>query len=497
MSRRRFLTYLGGAAVGAVGGAAGYSFIRSSSPSRSSPTPSLNIAPFVRRPKNRRDYISDEYIEFLRWLRSVSERVKGQTIKVALEDDPQLNVIRFNRTDFTENSGVQVEHDMDAYAANLYKTVLAVTTRSPTYDVMNIDASNTGRFKDHLIPPKELMQRYPELTYPGLDLSDIGDFHLSVTGKYPPDVYGKHLGGEMIQMPVDAPLMITFYRRDLYEEEKRALPDTWDEYIEDAKHFHHPEKALWGTVLQSARFISLTAEYHNHLHSFGGKLWNINEEGLTSAIDSDEAIAALENYAALIKYSNPTSIYGDWINSANLMGNGWVALALQWQDFAINMDLDPVAIQAGMVGKVGYKVVPSGPAGYSSHFGGSGLGIPKYSRHIEAAWLWVQWATCKGMQISVVLDELGKSSPIRRSTFQDPVVKNAVEEGPGWRHFEAVKKTLEEGRLNARVSFPRWDEVNEVIMSRLYDSMILRVRPRETLKAAKREIDALGPTFSF
>lgn len=83
VSRRKFLTYLGIAGAGAAVGGAVY-LNMGSSPQQVSQPPSrkpLTIA----EPKNPQNYTPDEYYEFIKWLQSVSDKVAGNKIRVALE----------------------------------------------------------------------------------------------------------------------------------------------------------------------------------------------------------------------------------------------------------------------------------------------------------------------------------------------------------------------------------------------------------------------------
>jgi multiple sugar transport system substrate-binding protein len=385
--------------------------------------------------------------------------------------------------------------EFEVYQSNLTKSLLAVTTRSPTYDVLNIDISQVGRFKEHLIPIEELMSRFPELTFPKLDLNDFERAIWNTTCKYPPDLdfppYYRKQRGTQLQMPQETPLMIRYYRRDLYQQDRKSLPVTWDEYFEDVRHFHRPEKSEFGTVLMGARFPSIIMDWHNHLYSFGGKLWDINEEGITSSVDSDEAIASLENYARLFEYAEPGSTNYGWLPVADSLRTGRSATAINFTEFAAGMD---ILEESKVVGKIGYDKNPKGPVGQSHHYSGAGLSIPRYSKNPEAAWLWIQWATIAGMQVIVALDQDALSTPTRKSVFAHPEVQR-VGTG-GLRHIRVAREVLDKNLINFKPGFPNWHVAEGVLMDKLNQAVSGKIPPRQALKEAKESIDVHG-VFSF
>ncbi|MCS4538960.1 MAG: extracellular solute-binding protein [Thaumarchaeota archaeon] len=501
VTRRKFLTYLGIAGGGlAIGGAAYLGSASNPAGTNSNIGPaSQNITQrkplTIAQPKNPYNYIPDEYIDFIKWLQSVSNKLAGKEIRIALEAEVGPRALFRNKIDFETATGINTLMEFEVYQANLAKTLLAVTTRSPTYDIINIDISQVGRFKEHLIPIEELINRYPELTYPKLNLDDFERAIWNTTCKYPPDLdfapYNKKIAGTQVQMPQETPLMIRYFRRDLYQQEKRSPALTWDEYYDDVKHFHKPEKAQFGTVLMGARFTSVIMEWHNHLYSFGGKLWDISEEAITSSINSDEAIASLENYARLFEYAEPASASYGWLPVADSIRVGRSVTAINFTEFAAGMD---ILGESNVIGKIGFDKNPKGPAGQSHHYSGAGLSVPKYSKNPEAAWLWIQWATIAGMQVIVALDIDALSVPTRKSVFSHPEVQRVS--GGGLRHIRVARDVLDGGLINFKPGFPNWHVAEGVLMENLNQAVSGKISPRQALKEAKDYIDTQGK-FSF
>jgi len=243
----------------------------------------------------------------------------------------------------------------------------------------------------------------------------------------------------------------------------------------------------------SARFQSIVMEWHNMLYSFGGKLWNFNDDGtITSDVDSDQAIASLEYYTKLHQYAEPTSKFYGWAPAADAMKLGRAANMINFTEYGADMDVQGESI---VVRKIGFDKNPKGEAGQSHHYSGAGLGVPKYSKNPAAAWLFIQWATVAGMQVVSALDPLALATPTRRSVFSHPQVQKLISEGT-IRHFSVAREILDQGKINFKPGFPNWNEAEGILMTNLNNSITGEMTPRQALKDAKAYIDTRGK-FGF
>jgi ABC-type glycerol-3-phosphate transport system substrate-binding protein len=88
------------------------------------------------------------------------------------------------------------------------------------------------------------------------------------------------------------------------------------------------------------------------------------------------------------------------------------------------------------------------------HQGGSVLGLSKYSKNIDAAWLFMQWACSKDVMTRCTL--AGGFAPMRLSSFADPRVKEKAKVGSGTtRHLETVKWTID-NVMASEPDMPLW-----------------------------------------
>ena len=84
---------------------------------------------------------------------------------------------------------------------------------------------------------------------------------------------------------------VMFYRKDLFERDGIAVPQTLDEYLEVVKHFHNPPE-LYGTAVRGLRGSGMNVwRFSPYLKMFGGQY--LDENGVP-VFNSPEAVKAVE-----------------------------------------------------------------------------------------------------------------------------------------------------------------------------------------------------------
>ena len=138
-------------------------------------------------------------------------------------------------------------------------------------------------------------------------------------------------------------------------------------------------------------------------------------------LDSGEAIEAADMYRRIVSIAHPGSRGWDWEGLGSAFSAGQIAMAVNWHEFAAgNEDSD-------IKGKVGYARLPRGPKRSASMYGGTGLGINATAseRDQKAAWLFVNWATSKKIQLENLKSDVGGGTPTRDSVYKLPEVEKA------------------------------------------------------------------------
>lgn len=283
------------------------------------------------------------------------------------------------------------------------------------------------------------------------------------------------------------PTMIRYYRGDVYADLGIAPADTWEEYLEDMKVIARSRKTPFPTVTQAGATVSSVFEFLNHLASFGGELWSFDGEELVPQVDGDRALAALENYASLRTFAHPASYTYSWQDVTNDLSRGIASSAIQWDDYSYWLD-DPIRSQVPR--KFQYKQNPSGPHGSFSTYGGAGVGVSRYSRNPEAAWLWLQWATALGTQEAALLDVF-RPFPSRKAVLELSEVKELIEKGQ-YPSLTVAKEVWNSGEIVALFSFPKWWHLLDILSTHISKVWQGREQPRDALTLAQNQIQSWG-----
>jgi multiple sugar transport system substrate-binding protein len=95
-----------------------------------------------------------------------------------------------------------------------------------------------------------------------------------------------------------------------------------------------------------------------------------------------------------------------------------------------------------IAGKVGYAVLPAGPAGHFSPIFGNAVAISSQSKNPGPAYFFAQWATTKQSAVKELLAGVGSA---RTSVWNDPEVKAKAKMPPDWA--QSYVDSLKIGRL--------------------------------------------------
>jgi multiple sugar transport system substrate-binding protein len=432
-----------------------------------------------------------EYKEFLTWLQSVSGKFRGTKVSVNLQDEPDYRALQNLDADFFSASGINSQYDIEPYIINLEKTRLAVQTASPAIDIIDFDSLDITTFNRYLIPPQVLADTYPDITYPGFDLGDFLPTPMNLIGTYPPVLPDAPTPpGEVFCFPYNTPVMIRFYRTDIYSSLKLQQPVTWDDYFEQM-YVIGSSTDVFGCVSQASITTPMFHEFTNHLYSFGGRLWDINGESITPTVNAPENVQALENFARFYPYTLPSSITFTWDDCVAAMAHGQAANAITFEDFSVLID-DP--LRSVEKNNMAYSVNPSGPRGSYSTYIGDGIGISKFSKNPEAAWLWLQWATATGTQMMLVANTLTRYVPSRMSAANSSFVQEIIAT-PTYDPVRLSQQILASGQIGYVPPFQGSDNAASTIATHLFDAYTGASSAQAALDAAQAQLEANTYTF--
>ena len=240
---------------------------------------------------------------------------------------------------------------------------------------------------------------------------------------------------------------------------------------------------MYGTGLQAkSGHYSLNCDWTQMVWNEGGSIFT--KDGKFSGND-EAGVRGLETYLEWLKNAPPESTNSTWDGQWQMGASGQAAIINSWDEFFPGWDAADSKVQGlweisrPIQGPNGLR--PAADAGFGEipnwgHQGGSVLGLSKYSKNIDAAWLFMQWACSKDIMVRCTLG--GGFAPMRVSSFADPRVKAKEVVGPGTtRHLPVVLDTINKD-MASEPDMPLWAgfsnneipvELGKLITGQAYD----------------------------
>jgi len=428
------------------------------------------------------------------------KRYSGATINFISENTAPTSAIAANLTPFKELTGINVEIQQLELTSLAQRVALDFGSHSGEYHVIYADPYQImAPLHDGFADLKEFMD---DSSLPSVPNGE-GDFiptQLAAAGQF---------GDKLLALPYDAPTLIWCFRKDLFEKYRGKIQkdlgfdpmpssdSTWEQYYATAKWFNENQDDVpYGAGAQAKQHDSLMADFSNVLWAYGGDYFDNGTElgklGSTdpgpSTLDSPEAIEAAKFYKKLVGVAHPGSTSWDWNDLGEAFGAEQCAMCSEWHEFA-------AAWEAGaLMGKVGYAILPRGPARSANHFGGTGIGVNKYASEDEqgAAWTFVAWATSPEAQLMDLKSSVGGGTPTRESVYQMPEVKNVKDPlttMPNIVTASAVREAWKPENIGLRPKVPSWNQCDTVVYTELSQMLTGGKSPEDAMRDAKTQID--------
>lgn len=389
-----------------------------------------------------------------KFLRDVGRTFAGQTVHVVTEDTPpSLATREIMQQEFMPLTGINVVWELLPLDRVLAKVSADTARQAGANDIFYLDQAWVGRFANDTVPVKELLAKQ-ELAYPRYDFDDILPALVEHVASY---------NGQVAGIPYDIPIQIILYRRDIFDRLRLSPPKTVPDYLATVRAIHSEmQPHVYGTTaMWKPGHYALLIEAATWLWAHGGSFFGPNDR---PAIRDDRAVAGMEFMLTLGKYVPPEAITWDWSGVAKSFVEGRAGIYINAGEWFSLCD-DPA--QSRVVGLVEAAPCPAELAlrpasqcsfdetpGFSRQ-GGSYLGLSKYSKHSDAAWILMQWATSSDITTRASLLG-GGASPVRRSNFDDPRIKAKATVGIGTtRHFGVTLDAINH-RMGTEPHLPAW-----------------------------------------
>lgn len=395
------------------------------------------------------------------FLKDVGHTFSGQKLKIVSEDTPPSLVTKdLLKEEFTPLTGIEVDWETLPLDQVLAKVAADTARQAGIHDIYYLDQAWTGRFYNHTVDPRELLAK-SDLAYPNYNFDDFMEPLVKYVASYKGNLFG---------IPYDTPIFIMMYRRDILEKLGLPVPTTMDQYTQTVKAINDEmAPATYGTTgMWKSGHSSLECAMTAWLWAHGGSIYR--EDG-KPAINDEKAAAAMAYMLKLADYMPPESTTWDWFGEKNSFAEGRAGIYISYGSLFPSYD-DPE--QSKIVGLAEpapcpkeFALRPESECGFDekpgfSHQGGSCMAISRYSKHIDSAWVFLQWATSADVATRASVLR-GVSSMVRKSTYDDPRIKEKARVTVGTtRHFEVVKDAIL-NRMGSEPHLPAWPELSEKV----------------------------------
>ncbi|MER3439219.1 MAG: ABC transporter substrate-binding protein, partial [Chloroflexota bacterium] len=344
---------------------------------------------------------------------------------------------------FEDITGITVNWEVVPLDQVLAKVSQDAASKLGANDIYYFDQAWVGRFINDTYDPRELFEQKPDLAMPNYNIDDF----------LPPLV--RHIamyGDKMIGFPCDVPIFMYFYRKDIYEELGLKPATTMAEYLENARVINEAKSAqgTYGTVGQmKSGHYALECDMTAYVWSHGGSIFTADGK---CSLGDEFAVQGVDYMRQLQKYMPAAVTTYDWGGQFTAIQQGQGGQVMTWgEDFPgwddpanskVSGLMDPAPLPANAAQRppeqCGFEETPD-----LGHQGGSTYCLSKYSKNADAAWIFLQWATCSNTQTNASIIG-GGASPMRQSTFDDPRVKAAAKVGAAGttRHFPEMYNVI-------------------------------------------------------
>ena len=324
----------------------------------------------------------------------------------------------------------------------------------------------------------------PQLADQFLDLTaatkDVAGSH------FPSIIESQTVNGKLVALPIftDAPAL--YYRKDLLDKYKQAVPKTWDEMAAAAKVVMDGERAagnkdIWGFVFQGNAYEGLTCDALEWVKSSGGG--QIIEPNGDISINNLKAIAAIDRAKGWVGAISPPGVLAyQEEESRGVWQTGNAVFMRNWPyAYALGNGAD-----SKVKGLFDVTTLPSAVAGEKSAatLGGWNLAVSKYTKSPKEATDLVLYLAGAAFQKqnAIVQTHL----PTIMSVYDDADVAKAAPIIPNWKNvfLNAVPRPSAPAKV-------KYNEVSSLFWTAVHDSLSGKGSSAENLATLEGKLTAL------
>ncbi len=362
------------------------------------------------------------------------KQLQGTEIRLLMNKHPFTTYIEAKLPEFEKLTGIKVV--MESFPEDQYrnKRLIELNAGGKVDGFMIMPGQDDLHYwKAGWLQPLDGYIADPTLTDADWDPKDF----------FPSFSKASTIDGKQIGIVINAETSLLAYRKDLFARLKVKVPETMQELEQVAKQFHGKEidgKKMVGITLRG-KGAAATSQWVDFLYSFGGS-WTTPDG--KSNLSSPQDIAAFKYYGDLLRNYGPqggTMLH--WSESTSIFMEGKAAMIYDANVFS---SLYENPKDSKVAGKVGYAVIPAGPAGRLPHVSNWSLSISRLApaNRQKATWLFIEWATNKANAAGALLAGI----PAGRASAWNQREYKAKDAHPDWT--ESSMKSFQLGQ-------PQWN----------------------------------------
>ncbi len=169
-----------------------------------------------------------------------------------------------------------------------------------------------------------------------------------------------------------------------------AVPKTFKEMRDIAEFFHRPDQDKYGIGIYTDTYgDGLAGGFGSVLFSYGGEFGNYATYEVDGIVNSDRAIAALETYKELYRFTPPGWASATFVEDNQAITENLAAMSMNFFAFFPSLTNQASNRKAKVTG---FFANPAGPNGDQfAALGGQGISVVSYSHKQEDAFKFLEW----------------------------------------------------------------------------------------------------------
>jgi multiple sugar transport system substrate-binding protein len=306
------------------------------------------------------------------------------------EWDP-ANYLQELVNDYEKETGVKVTVETTPWSDFQTKAFTEFNAKGDAYDLVVGDSQwlGAGSTGGHYVDLTDFFKKH-----------NLGEVMAPATVASYAEYPGK--SGKYWAIPLEGDAVGWSYRKDWFEDPKEmaafkakygydlGVPKDFKALRDIAEFFYRPDEKRYGVAIYTDNsYDAMAMGFENALFSYGGELGDMATYKVDGFINSDKAVAALDMYKELYKYTPPGWAKSFFVEDNQAITEGLAAMSMNYFAFfpsLLNEATNPHAKNTGFFAN------PAGPGGdqYAA-LGGQGISVISYSKNQEEAMKFLEW----------------------------------------------------------------------------------------------------------